>query len=415
MARPHRDQGVSVIVGTLLLILITVTAAAALALMVSQMQKAEMTRQTQIQAVKDEQIAISGVSLNNNQNVWSNAPYPHNISGSQNWSSITFNLMNLNTQPVAVMGISVSSSPAEADYLYPVNFSSLSGASPGYCNLTSGGGGCWDVNGNLLSPAYLTIPAGNSVKITMNLTESLTGDGYTDQFIGTDQQIDIKVLTSLTNIFEQTYRLPTPVIQYSTATSNLGNNIQQDSIVLDGSQSSAYNATIVGWNWTVMDASGTLPVGNCLDVNNLTLDSGALQPVYTSKIVRLSPPTDGPFCANLTVTDSNGMVAATSQDQFIPYDAQFNPTANLIATFNPSLSSINVTVLSVNGKPVSGADLSYVLDTNQFGTLRLSSYIGETDSTGSNSTLVTFGNGTVKVISGDLSPVVVPVANSTVY
>jgi flagellin-like protein len=414
MRRLHHDQGVSVIIGTLLLILITVTAAAALGLMISQMQKTEMNRQTQIQAVKDEQIAISGVSLSNNQNLWNSTPYPHNISGSQNWSMISFNLMNLNTQNASVIGISVSSSPSDVNYLYPLNFSSLSGASQGYCNLTSGGSGCQDLNGNLLSPAYLTIPAGGSIKVTMNLTGSLTGDGYANQFIGTDQQIDIKVLTSLTNIFEQTYRLPTPVIVYSTATTNLGNNLQQDSIGLDGSQSSAYNATIVGWNWTIMDANGTVPVGNCLDVNNLTLDNG-IQPFYTNKIVRLSPPTDGPFCANVTVTDSNGMVATTSQDQFIPYDAQFNPTANLIATFNPSLASINVTVLNVNGKPVSNADISYILDSNQFGTLRLSSYIGMTDNSGSNSTIVSFGNGTVKVISGQLSPIVVPVANSTSY
>ena len=38
------DDGVSVIVGTLLLILITVTAAAGLAIMISQMQKDAMNR-----------------------------------------------------------------------------------------------------------------------------------------------------------------------------------------------------------------------------------------------------------------------------------------------------------------------------------------------------------------------------------
>lgn len=63
MTRPLNDKGVSVIIGTLLLILITVTAAAALALMISQMQKAEMTRQSQIQNVHDEDIVISGLRL----------------------------------------------------------------------------------------------------------------------------------------------------------------------------------------------------------------------------------------------------------------------------------------------------------------------------------------------------------------
>jgi flagellin-like protein len=408
----HRDQGVSVIIGTLLLILITVTAAAALGLMISQMQKAEMNRQTQIQAVKDEQIAISGVSLSNNQDLWNSTPYPHNISGSHNWSMISFNLMNLNTQNASVIGISVSSSPSNVNYLYPLNFSSLSGASPGYCNLTSGGGGCWDVNGNLLSPAYLTIPAGNSIKVTMNLTGSLTGDGYTNQFIGTDQQIDIKVLTSMTNIFEQTYRLPTPAIVYSTATTNLGNNIQQDGIVLDGSQSSAYNATIVGWNWTLTSATNTWPAaGTCSDIENLTAVSGF---PTNGKIVHFSPPSDGPFCANLTVTDSNGMVA-TSPYQLIPLDPGFTPATDLIAIFNSSFTPpvINVTIRDINGNPVSNAAVNYILDMNQFGNLTLSNYVGTTNSIGMSSANVTCGTGTIKVVSGQLQPITVAVnANS---
>ncbi len=407
MNRPRNDQGVSVIIGTLLLILITVTAAAALALMVSQMQKAEMTRQSQIAAVKGEDIVISGMSLVNNESLWNTTPY-NNITNSQNWSSVSFNLMNLNTQDANVAGIAINN-----NYGLNFTFTSLSGSySRGGCYSLGGQGGYCNAsysNPNLNSNlSFFTIPAGQSTKITIDLTGAPVP-------IGTGSQIDIKILTSLTNIFEQTYRLPTPVIVFNTATTNLGNNIQQDSIMLDGSQSSSVNATIVSWNWTIMDANGTVPLpGNCLDTNNLILDAG-VQPFYNSKIVRLFPPTDGPFCADLTVTDSNGMVATTSQDQLIPNDTQFNPTANLIGTFNPSLTSINVTVLNVNGKPVSNADISYVLDSNQFGTLRLSSYIGVTDNTGSNSTLVSFGNGTVRVISGQLSPIVVPVANSTAY
>jgi flagellin-like protein len=406
MRRMHRDQGVSVIIGTLLLILITVTAAAALGLMISQMQKAEMTRQTQIQSVKDEQIVISGVSLTNNQALWNSTPY--NITGAQNWSTISFNLMNLNTQAASVIGISVSSSPSDVNYLYPLNFSSLSGVSQGYCNLTSGGSGCQDINGNLLSPAFLTIPAGNSIRVTMNLTGSLTGDGYTNTFIGTDQQIDIKILTSMTNIFEQTYRLPTPVIVYSTAITNLGNNVQQDSIVLDGSQSSAYNATIVNWNWTLSNAVA----GICSDTGNLPPVSGF---PTSGKIIHFSPPSPGPFCANLTVTDSNGMVA-TSPYQLIPMDTAFTPATNLFITFNSTYYSppvINVTILDINGNPVNNTAVNYVLDTNQFGNLSLSSYVGTTNSLGMSSTNVTCGTGTVKVVSGQLQPITVAVRANT--
>ena len=402
MARYLNDQGVSVIVGTLLLILITVTAAAGLAVMVSQMQKDEMNRQTHLAAVKNENIAISGVSLANNGSLWAAAP--NNISGSQNWSAISFNLMNLNTQDVSIMGIAINNY-----YAYPLNFSSLSLTSGGYCNLTTSGGGCLYLDPAKPGSHYLTIPAGGSARVTMGLTASLNSN--TAPRIGTGDQIDIKILTSLTNIFEQTYRLPTPVIVYNTETVNLANNIQQDRIVLDGSQSSAVNVTIVGWNWTIMDASGTQPTpGNCSDTDHLVLPGG-ISPVYSGKILHISPSTTGPFCANLTVTDSNGMVATTPQDQLIPQDAQFIPAANLIATFNDTYSPplINVTIKDVNGHPVSNAAVNYIIDINQFGNLSLSNYVGTTDGQGMSSANVSCGIGTVKVVSGQLPSSIVAV------
>ena len=106
MTRPHNDQGVSVIIGTLLLILITVTAAAALALMVSQMQKAEMTQQSHLAAVKAESVQFSSVSFQNDPTVWNQTPY--NITNSGNWSSVTLHLVNLNTDDVDIVAIAVS-------------------------------------------------------------------------------------------------------------------------------------------------------------------------------------------------------------------------------------------------------------------------------------------------------------------
>ena len=94
------------------------------------------------------------------------------------------------------------------------------------------------------------------------------------------------------------------------------------------------------------------------------------------------------------------MMATTSQDQLIPADTQFTPAANLIATYNPPF--INVTILDVNGNPVNNTAVNYVLDINQFGNLSLSNYVGITNSQGTNSTNVTGGVGTVKVISGQL-------------
>jgi flagellin-like protein len=398
MTRPQNDQGVSVIIGTLLLILITVTAAAALGLMISQMQKAEMTRQSQMTAVKDEDIIISGMSLVNNETYW-NSTYPVpplNIPNSQNWSSVSYNLMNLNTQNVNVAGIAINN-----NYGLNFTFTSLSGSySEGGCYDLGGSGGYCNAsysNPNLNSNlSFFTIPAGESTKITIDLTSAPVP-------IGTGSQIDIKILTSLTNLFEQTYRLPTPVIVYNTESTNLG-SIQRDCIMLDGSQSSSVNATIVSWNWTLVNATNTWPTsGNCSDVNDLGPVSG-LPTYFSSKIVHVSPPVPGPFCTNLTVTDSNGMIATTSQDQLIPYDTQFTPAANLIATFNATSNPpiINVTILDINGNPVNNAAVNYVLDVNQFGNLTLSNYVGTTNSQGMSSTNVTCGTGTVKVVSGQL-------------
>jgi hypothetical protein len=128
-------------------------------------------------------------------------------------------------------------------------------------------------------------------------------------------------------------------------------------------------------------------------------------PVYFSgKIVHIFPPVAGPFCANLTVTDSNGMVATTSPDQIIPADIAFTPAANLIVTFNTTYSPavINVTIRDINGNPVSNAAVNYILDINQFGNLSLSNYIGTTNSLGMSSTNVTCGTGTIKIVSGQL-------------
>ena len=117
MTRPLNDQGVSVIIGTLLLILITVTAAAALGLMVSQMQKDAMNRQSHINAVNSENVQLVSVGFSNNVTFWSQPPY--NISNSGNWSSVTLNLLNLNTDDVKIIGIAVNDQ-------YAHNFTTLS-------------------------------------------------------------------------------------------------------------------------------------------------------------------------------------------------------------------------------------------------------------------------------------------------
>lgn len=396
MTRPRDDKGVSVIIGTLLLILITVTAAAALALMVSQMQKAEMTRQSQMQAVHDEDIVISGVSLTNNESYWNQIGVPP-----QNWSSISFDLMNLNTQDTNIVGIAINN-----QYLLPFSFSSLSGSySSGNCSaLGSPGGWCNSSSslGSYVNSSQFAIPAGKSTKITIDLTPAAPP-------IGTGDQIDIKVLTSLTNIFEQTYKLPTPVIVYNTETTTLG-SVPRDNIVLDGSQSSSGNATIVSWKWTLMNATYTMtngqidPIGNCSDVNDLSTVS--VPPYFSNEITHFSPFISGPFCANLTVTDSNGMVA-TSPYQLIPKDQQFVPPSSINLDWNQTGNQLNVTITAISNTPLTDQPVSYSI--NQYAdnlpftwTLVPSNSNGQTDAFG-NVTYLICGNGTATISSGQLT------------
>jgi hypothetical protein len=394
----HRNEdGVSVIVGTLLLILITVTAAAGLAIMVSQMQKDEMNRQSHLSAVKNEQILITGVTFESSPAEWDRSYWPPNNTLNLSYNSVTFSLTNLNTDESRVIGISLND-------VYSHNFTVIADSStPHYV----------PYNFSSQDPSsYLTIPASGSEKIRINFTS----DFYSPpQHIGQNDQVTIRVMTTLYNTFEKSFQPPNPVIQSSTETQNLG-TIRRETLVLDGSRSfSPGNNTLVDWSWSVQDASGTMtagtidPQGNCSD----TLDLGP--PNYTQgKMVRIQPKLPGPFCVNLTVQDSIGM-KKSSDYIVIPRNDLFIPPANFMVTFNRILpgSFINVTIKDLNGNPVSNAVVNYIIDTNQFGNLSLDNYVGVTDTSGMNSSNVTSGIGSVKVVSGNFAPVDVAVRGSS--
>ena len=117
--------------------------------------------------------------------------------------------------------------------------------------------------------------------------------------------------------------------------------------------------------------------------------------------VRYNPTGPGPYCANLTVTDDIGMTA-TSDYISIPADSKFSPAVNFNTVFNPILSSLNVTILDINGVGMSDTAVNYIVEVNQFGNLTLSNYVGTTDSHGNSSSLVN-GTGTIKIVSGEFS------------
>jgi len=390
MAGKKHDDGVSVIVGTLLLILITVTAAAGLAVMISQMQKDEMNRQAHLTAVKNEQLVITGASFEANPLDWDQIfPVP-NMTSNQSYSAVTFTVTNLNMEDASVIGISVNDA-------YPHNYTMISSSSLPQS---------FPYNFSSQDPSsHIVVPASSSVKIRINLTN----DFFTPpQHIGLNDQITLRLMTSLYNNFERSFQPPNPVIQSSTEPQNIG-SIQREVLVLDGSSSyAAGNNSIADWLWAVQDASNTTtsldPQGNCTDVANLS------QPMsFRGKVVHYQPRSRGPFCANLTVQDNAGM-KKSSDYTIIPENDQFVPPANLNAITQGSF--INVTILDINGKPVSHAIVNYVIDTNQFGNLTLSNYVGETDATGMNTSNVTSGIGTVKVVYDSFTPIVVSAQGS---
>jgi len=391
MAGKIRDDGVSVIVGTLLLILITVTAAAGLAVMISTMQKDAMSRQSHITAAQNELIQITGVNFKTNSTDWDTYYWPPNGTLNRTYSSFTFTLTNLNNAEARILGFSVNGKyahnvtvipdPSLSKYPVPYDLSDTENSS------------------------YISVPASTGEKIRINFTNDFSTP---PQNIGQNDQISIQVMTTLYNTFGKTFQPPTPVLQSSTESQNIG-PVQREVLVLDGSSSfAAGNSSITDWFWAVQDASNTTtsvdPQGNCTDTMNLSQSMS-----FRGKVVHYQPRSRGPFCLNLTVQDNAGMMKS-SDYTLVPENDQFVPPANLNAISQGSF--INVTVIDLNGKPVPNAVVNYVIDTNQFGNLTLSNYIGVTDMTGMNSSNVTSGIGTVRVVYDSFTPIVVSAQGS---
>jgi hypothetical protein len=378
MAGIQNESGVSVIVGTLLLILITVTAAAGLAIMVSQMQKDEMNRQSHLAAVKSENIEIFNIGLKNDPDAWNQSP-PYYVGKNQswnNWSSITVTLSNLNTEDVKVIGIAINDR-------YTSGYSTVTDAPVPV-----------PVAYNFSQQQYLTIPGTKSQKVQVNFTDDFPTPSLC---ISTDSQIRVRVMTSIYNTFEKTFIPPNPVFETHIETEDLGVT-QRDVIVLDGSRSTADNS-VVRWNWEVLDSSKAILVNGDYwnDVSNITNASG--------KLVRLNPASPGPFRARLTVIDDVGMSRSSSPVD-IPVNSRFVPPANLNGNFTNTTRSINADVKDVNGKPLSGITVNFMVVKNPDGNLTLDRYLSTTDATGSTFVTVTDGiRGTVEIIYGKLSPI----------
>ena len=340
------NRGVSVVVGALMLIIIVVTAASALALFVSEAQKGEMERESHIAAVGNEELEVSYIDLE---------------KSSTFWGSMNITILNLNVEDSYVTAISVNDRYAT--------------------NCTS--------DGETINLANrLRIPAAGSKEVHLNFTSDFT----TPLNISAGEPITIRLITSLTNSFERTFKQPTSIIRTGIEMEDLG-VADRAVLVLDGSDSFD-DGSIVTWNWTLWDASNTVPPGNWSDTNNISRFE------YSGKMVRVISNSSGPFKVRLTVKDDTKM-EGTSKNITIPANQNFNPATNLNASY--SSPTITAHVKDIEGRAVEGIAVNFLVLYDKYGNLTLNPWSNTTNETGEVTTTVTSGNGTIRVLSGKLA------------
>lgn len=343
------NRGVSVVVGALMLIIIVVTAASALALFVSEAQKGEMERESHIAAVGNEELVVSYIDLE---------------KSSTFWGSMNITILNLNVENSYVTAISVNDRYAT--------------------NCTSDG-----ETFNLAN--RLLIPAAGSKEVHLNFTSDFT----TRLNISAGEPITIRLITSLTNSFERTFKQPTSIIRTGIEMEDLG-VADRAVLVLDGSDSFD-DGSIVKWNWTLWDASNTVPQGNWSDTNKITRFE------YSGKMVRVISNSSGPFKVRLTVKDDTKM-EGTSKNITIPANPSFNPATNLYAGYSSS-TNITAYVEDIEGRAVEGIAVNFLVLYDKYGNLTLNPWSNTTDGNGEATTTVIEGNGTIRVLSGKLAHV----------
>lgn len=375
----ENEDGVSVIVGTLMLILITVIAAVSVAIMISEFQKEDMERQSHIRSVEHENLSLSYVDLTNNETFWKEWSQSEwgggEIANSGNWSTLNLTILNLNIADSYVTAISVNDR-------YVKN--------------------CTDEKGetyNLSPSKRLLIPARKSREVQINFTSSFAEPF----FVGTGEALNVRVMTSLYNTFERTFQQPTPVVHLAVETEDLG-FVDRDLLVLDGS-SSFDDGAVTAWNWTIDDGSKTvsedMPVGNWLDerVTTSFVEGRKATPRLNSA---------GPFRVNLTVTDDTGMTGSSGY-VFVPANPMFNPPVNLqvqVVPLDNGKKDVTATVRDINGTPVKDVAVNFVRTYNADANLTMGNWSSTTDAKGiAISTWGGEGNGTIRVIAAKIAPV----------
>ncbi|MBN1194204.1 MAG: Ig-like domain-containing protein [Methanomicrobiaceae archaeon] len=352
------EEGVSVIVGTLLLILITVTAAAGLAVMVSEYQKEEMERQDHLQDVENEELRIMGVIPEWNGTAWNDAV---GSSNEGNWSSMKVALLNMNVQDSRIAGIKINDRYAE-QYTWE--------------------GTAYDLNKRLF------VPAKKQREVTVSFIANFTAP-YN---ISETEPVHILVLTSLYNTFEQTFQPPVAVAKFSLEAEDL-TVADRQVLILDGSDSFD-DGTIQEWSWAYTDGSDTYPKpGTWADTTNITSST------QTGKVARIYLSSEGPFRVVLTVTDDTGM-KGTAVPLLIPASPRFNPPTCLAVTHISN--ELRATITDIFGNPAPDIPVTFL---KIAGNVTCDAFYGETGANGMATINITAGEGIIRVQSGKIPSV----------
>lgn len=358
----HDERGISVVFGTLLLILITITAAASLALFVSETQKTMMEREEHISAVENEELRIlklqpvgnnshwsalnitllnlntvdsriASVALNNNfvfnylaltsagdverHSKYTDYPVIYNSkirprveATSSLTLSVPFEDIVVNTTESFSLG---GWGNMSKDFTFKLQNHPVFANYPADCNVevynTSNNNSLVLESANFSisiedEDPLMTIYAGGN----MSNSSSYRVD-YSSSFvtftslssISRNEPLQVELITSLINIFGDTYTPPVPLasVNYETERRMInGTPYYQDVLVLDASDSFDDDGSIVSYRWAAWQ--------NATPIYDYNL---------TGKVARASliDPSDPDITIDLEVVDDMGMVSRLSE------------------------------------------------------------------------------------------------------
>lgn len=343
----RNNRGVSEVVGAMLLIVVAIIAVSGVAVMVAEMQKNAAERQSNIEAIENENLKIMSIIPTLND------------TDPTRFSALRINVMNLNSQESRVAAVLINGRPADNitstdQYNTPRNFSYYD---------------------------RLIIPAGQSRNIDVNFSGDANSfaNGHNVSALET---LKITIFTAGANTFTRIFTPPKALIKTSIETEDIG-VAQRDILLLDGSDSFD-DGSITGYNWSIGNVTGN--AGN-----------------YTGRKVRVTLNQAGPFFVNLTVIDETGM-RGVSENLMIPKNERFNPPVSLSVSYTTGLpGTLEATVKDIQGNPVPGVGVSFITMT---GNPNPTPAAGVTNSLGQVSTNVTPGPGNyIQVRSGKMNPV----------